>query len=265
MSRTPLRILPSPEAIGEAVAERVLAGIGRARLTKARYLLGCPTGRTPRPIFDAMVRRLGDTPQDLSHLGLVMMDEYLVQDDGRLSYAAAANPWSCHHFARVEIAERLNSALPPSHRIGESAIWFPEPADPETYDTRIAEAGGIDLFLLASGASDGHVGFNPPGSPRNSRTRVVPLSEETRRDNLQTFPSFGSLLAVPYHGVTVGIQTLASAKEAIMIVWGPAKRLTLARMRDGDRYDSSWPATVIHECAAGEILADRQAAAGYEV
>ena len=262
MASTPLRIFPSPEAIGEAVAERILASLERARLTKNRYLLGCPTGRSPRPIFDAMARRLADSPQDLSHLELVMMDEYLVQADGRLTYASAANPWSCHHFARVEIAERLNATLPPSHRIGESSMWFPDPADPGAYDARIAEAGGIDLFLLASGASDGHVGFNPPGSPRESRTRIVPLSEETRRDNLLTFPSFGSLSAVPYHGVTVGIHTLASAKEAMMIVWGPGKRLTLARMRDGDRYDPSWPATVIHECARGEILADREAAGG---
>ncbi len=262
MSKTPFRVFPSPDAIGEAVAERVLARIQRARLTRTAFLLGCPTGRTPRPVFEAMARRLGDTQQDLSHLVLVMMDEYLVSLDGRLVYASASHPWSCHHFARIEIAERLNAALPPAHRIGEDSIWFPDPADPDAYDARIAGAGGIDLFLLASGASDGHVGFNPPGSARDSRTRIVPLSDETRRDNLLTFPSFGTLSAVPDHGVTVGIQTIASAKEALMVVWGVGKRLTLTRMRQTERYESQWPATVIHECAGGEIVPDRDAAPG---
>jgi len=104
------------------------------------------------------------------------------------------------------------------------------------------------------------VAFNPPGSPRASRTRVIQLSEETRRDNLQTFPAFGALSAVPHHGVSVGIDTIASAREALMLVWGAGKRLTLARIAGADRYDATWPATVIHECAAREILCDADAA-----
>jgi glucosamine-6-phosphate deaminase len=261
MSKTPLRVFPSPDAIGETVAERVLERLEQARLANTDFLLGCPTGRTPRPIFAAMARRVADSGQDLGHLVLVMMDEYLVPTDGGLGYASASHPWSCQHFARVEIADRLNSGLPAEHRIREGAVWFPDPANPEDYDARIARAGGIGLFLIASGASDGHVGFNPPGSPRDSRTRIVPLSDETRRDNLLTFPSFGSLSAVPRHGVTVGIETVASAKEALMIVWGAGKRLTLTRMRGASHYEPDWPATVIHECARGEILADREAAA----
>ncbi len=259
MARTPLRVFPSPTALGDAVAERLLARIEQARLTKSRFLLGCPTGRTPRPVFAAMARRVAETKQDLSHLVLLMMDEYLVPGEGTLTYASASHPWSCHYFARVEIAERLNAGLPPAHRVGEESIWFPDPAEPQAYDTRIADAGGVDLFLLASGASDGHVAFNPPGSPRESRTRVIPLSEETRRDNLLTFPAFGTLAAVPRHGVSVGIATIASAKEAIMIVWSPGKRLTLERMLSAERYDPDWPATVIHECAVREIAADPEA------
>ena len=266
MPSAPLHVFPTPEALGERVAERVLARTAQARRTGARFLLGCPTGRTPRPLYVAMARRLAERPQDLGHLTLVMMDEYLVPTaDGALEYASAYEPWSCHYFARVEIAGQLNAALPPWWRVREEAFWFPDPRAPEAYDARIADAGGIDLFLLASGASDGHVAFNPPGSPRDSRTRVIPLSEETRRDNLQTFPAFGTLEAVPHHGVSVGIDTIARAKAAVMMVWGAGKRLTLARMRRAERYEPEWPATVIHECAVREILSDTDAAAGHAV
>ena len=165
-------------------------------------------------------------------------------------------------FGRVEIAERLNAALPPAHQLRADAFWFPDPRDPAAYDRRIADAGGIDYFLLASGASDGHVAFNPPGSRRDSETRVIPLSEETRRDNLQTFPVFGTLDAVPHHGVSVGIATITRSKAAAMVALGAGKRLTVQRIRDAASYESDWPATLIHECAHASLIVDEAAAGG---
>ena len=261
MPRAPLRIFPSADAIGEHVAALLLSRIERARVGGAHFLLGCPTGRTPRPVYAALARQLADRPQNIGHLILVMMDEYLVTDGGGgFEYAPAAEPWSCHHFARVEIVECLNAGLAPAQQVLEESIWFPDPRDSAAYDAGIADAGGIDFFILASGASDGHVAFNPPGSGRDSRTRIIQLSEETRRDNLKTFPAFGTLAAVPSHGISVGIDSIASAKESVMIVSGSGKRLTLSRMRSAERYEPDWPATVIHECASGEILADTDAA-----
>ncbi len=251
--RTPVRVLPTPAAIGEDVAVRVLERIEQRRLTGRRFLLGCPTGRTPRPVYAAMAKRVAASRQDLSHLVLVMMDEYLVPSDARLVYASAVHPWSCHHYARLEIVDRLRLSRP------DEQVWFPDPGRPDGYDDRIAEAGGIDFFLLASGASDGHVGFNPPGSSRESRTRIIALSDETRRDNLQTFPSFETLANVPRHGISVGIDTIARANEAVMVLWGEAKRLTLSRIRAAAHYESDWPATVIHECPVREVLCDEEA------
>jgi glucosamine-6-phosphate deaminase len=257
MTSIPFRVLPSPDAVGDDVAARVLDLAGAARAAGRRFLLGCPTGRTPRPVFAAMARRLAERPADLSHVVLVMMDEYLVPDaDGTLTYAPESEPWSCHAFARDEIARPLG--------IDADAAWFPDPRDPAAYDERIADAGGIDLFLLASGASDGHVAFNPPGSPRDSRTRIIPLSDETRRDNVQTFPTFGTIDRVPHHGVSVGIATIVAARACVMMAIGPSKRLTVDRMLAADRYDPAWPATLIHECASGAIVVDSAAAPNAE-
>jgi glucosamine-6-phosphate deaminase len=258
--KTPLRTFPSPDALGDHLAERLLQRVERSRLTGNQFLFGCPTGRTPRPILGAMARQLVETGQDLSHVVLVMLDEYLTTTDGTLEYVTPERPWSCHYFARVEILELLNAGLPVGRRIRTDSVWFPDPSDPAGYDARIADAGGVDFFLLASGATDGHVAFNQPGSARETRTRIVTLSDETRRDNLTTFPAFGELSAVPRHGITVGIDTIASAMEAVMVVWGASKRVTLAQMLRAQRYESDWPATVIHECAVREILSDADAA-----
>jgi len=260
-SATPLRVFDSPDAIGAKLAPELLERIARARDAGKAFLLGLPTGRTPRPIYEAMANRLAETKQDLSHAVLVMMDEYLVRSPSGFEYAPSSAAWSCHHFARVEIAERFNQHLPSGLQIRKSAIWFPDPKDPAAYDEQILSAGGVDFFLLASGATDGHVAFNPPGSARDTRTRIIALSESTRRDNLQTSPSFGTLGAVPTHGISVGIETIASAREAAMVVWGESKALTLRQILAAEQYDPSWPATVIHECAGGEIVSDTAASA----
>ena len=47
------------------------------------------------------------------------------------------------------------------------------------YEREIAAAGGLDLCVLGIGGN-GHIAFNEPGSPFDSRTRVVDLAEETR-------------------------------------------------------------------------------------
>jgi glucosamine-6-phosphate deaminase len=252
-------VFGTADEIGSRLADRLLAEIQQAREAGKRFLLGCPTGRTPRPIYTAMAQRLAVTPQDLSELTLVMMDEYVLERGDGFVYASDTMPWSCHYFARTEMVSQLNKSLPRKFRVPSESAWFPDPAHPETYDARIAKAGGIDLFILASGASDGHVAFNPPGSKRDSRTRVVKLSEQTRRDNLQTFPAFGTIDAVPRHGVSVGIGTIADARAAVMVLTGKSKRESLARVLKAECYDPEWPATVVHELASAEIFADREA------
>lgn len=255
----PLRVFESPDVAGDHLASVILERIAESEAASRRFLLGCPTGRTPRPILAAMAARLARAPAPLDHVTLVMMDEYLVRDAEGLRYAPAEQRWSCHHFVRAEILEPLNAGLAPGQHLSPSHVWFPDPRDPAAYDARIADAGGIDFFLLASGGEDGHVAFNPPGSPRDSRTRIIELSEETRRDNLRTFPAFGQIENVPRHGVSVGIATITAAREAAMAVWGAGKGHTLARMLRARAYEADWPATLIHECARSVIVCDRAA------
>ena len=139
------------------------------------------------------------------------------------------------------------------------AVWIPDARDPGAYDGRIAKAGGIDLFLLASGASDGHVAMLGPGAPRDGRTARVRLAESTRRDNLVTFPRFRSLDEVPAEGVSVGLATIAEADAARMVLVGADKREAARRLLALDRFDPSWPASIVHDCADAEIWLTEEA------
>jgi glucosamine-6-phosphate deaminase len=226
---TAVRVFDDADALGAALADEIRA---LHDSTDGPFLLGCPGGRSLRTTYRALPR--------LARLVAVMMDEYV-------PVPPPDAHWSCARFARDEIAA--------------AEAWLPDPEDAASYDARIDDAGGIDLFLLASGASDGHVAFVPPGAPRAGRTAVLELAESTRRDNLETFPGFASLREVPTHGVSVGLGTIAAARSLRLVLHGAGKRGAARRLLALDRYDPAWPASVVHDHPDARILIDEEAAA----
>jgi glucosamine-6-phosphate deaminase len=213
-----VRRFADAEELGRTLAAEIVGAQPR--------LLGCPGGRSLLTTY----RRLPELPETT----IVMMDEYL-------PVPPTSAHFSCRGFAEREL---------PAAR----AIWLPDPADPPAYDDRIAAAGGIDVFLLASGASDGHVAMLGPGAPRAGRTSVVPLAESTRRDNLATFPEFESLGEVPTQGISVGLATITDARALRMVIHGEHKRDAIDRLLSYDGFDPEWPASIVHDHDDAEIL-----------
>ena len=249
----PLTTFPTDAALGDRLAAEIADGIADAARENRRYVLGCPGGRSPRTTYQALARLVRERNLDLSHVVIAMMDEYVLPD-GSGGYTDVDHEAhnSCHRFAREEIAGPLG--------IPADRVWFPDPAAPHRYDKKLAEAGGVDLFILATGASDGHIAFNPPGSPLDSGTRVVALPDTTRRDNMGTFPDFASLDEVPAHGVTVGVGTIRRVSHRVrMVVAGAHKREAVRRLLV-TAYDPEWPASVVAACADARIYADEAAA-----
>lgn len=250
----------NPKAIGEHLASRILTELRTANAAGRPYVLGCPGGRSPMPVYQALERQLAADPVDCSGLIIAMMDEYLLSSPSGLTPPMASAHYSCRGFGEREIVGRINRALPAALRMPEENFRMPSIAEPEAYDAELESLGGIDLFLLASGAGDGHIAFNPPGSARDSRTRIVTLAEQTRRDNLATFPEFGGLDDVPTHGLTIGTGSIETLSRAVaMIVWGEAKREAFRRLSTASAYDPSWPATIAVECRHAELHADTAA------
>lgn len=255
-----LHVFETSQALGERLAEEILARISAKGA--APFLLGCPAGRSLRSTYEAFARMAAEQAADLSRLVIVMMDDYVTRDAaGRFSYLPETDPTTCRHFAEYELRRPVNAALAPALQMRSENIWFPDPLDPAAFDGRISDAGGIDLFLLASGASDGHVAFNPQGSPRDSISRVIRLAEATRQDNVVTDPAFGSASRVPEYGVSVGIATIADlSRAAVLVLTGDDKQTALRRVMAVDAYDPAWPSSVIWACADARLYADYPAA-----
>lgn len=248
-----LTIFEGPAELGQALAGEIRAGIASARAEGRRYVLGCPSGRSLRETYQALGRSARQAPYPTDHVVVAMMDEFLLPGADGLALCPGDAHYSCRRFGREEILAEL----------GGGELWIPDPRAPERFDARLVEAGGIDLFLLASGASDGHVAFNPPGTTLESGTRVLRLAESTRRDNLATFPAFRDLAEVPAAGVSVGLGTIAGlSRAAVMVLHGSSKREAARRLLAPEAFEPSWPATVIHACRGARILLDRAAAGG---
>ena len=257
-------IFPEPVALGEFLARDILAGIATARLAGRDYLLGCPGGRSAMTTYQALGRLVAETGADLSRLVIMMMDEYLFPAGDSFVYCPPEAHYSCHRFAEREIVETINAGIDPSRRIPRASIRFPDPADPASYDVAIAAAGGIDLFIIASGTSDGHVAFNPPGTPADAPSRIIPLAETTRSDNMKTFPEFTDLREVPSYGVSVGLGTISQhARAVVLIAQGAEKAPAVRRLATAGDFDPAWPASIIYRCPNARVLLDEMAAGAF--
>src|SRR5215831_16815138 len=97
------------------------------------------------------------------------------------------------------------------------------------YEQQIRRAGGIDLMVLGIGRT-GHVGFNEPGSTRNSRTRRVTLDPVTRRDAASSF--FGEE-NVPHQALTMGVGTIMEARQVVIMAFGEHKAPIVQKAVEG--------------------------------
>jgi glucosamine-6-phosphate deaminase len=261
-SGIPVNVFATPEVAGNYAADEVLMRLELGRRTRGHMTLGCPGGRSLRTTYAALARLAAVRGTDLRHLHILMMDEYVQRDGSRWTLCPADAHYSCLRFGEVEIRRVLNAGLPAGSHIPARNVHVPDPNSPQAYETLIERLGGIDLFLLASGATDGHVAFNPRGCAADARTRVVELSDDTRRDNLGTFPQFGEISQVPRYGVSVGPGTIAHhSRSALMMLLGAAKATALRRIVTATGFDVDWPATVVIACADAQVVADTAAAA----
>jgi glucosamine-6-phosphate deaminase len=228
--RVPVAVFSDPDVLGQALAREILAQAEQKRSDGRTYVLGCPAGRSLRSTYLALAALAAAREADLSRLVVAMMDEYLVTTPQGPQLCPSDAHYSCRGYGRREILDPINGGLPPQRRIPQENLWYPEPQDAMAYEERLRATGGFDLFLAASGASDGHVAFNSVGTTLTERTRVIRLSTATRRDNLETFPDFGSLDELPEFGVGVGLGTIVEqSRQVVLVMTGKGKRAAESR------------------------------------
>lgn len=212
----------------------------RLRARPAMRLI-LPTGHTPLGMYAALRAHAADGSLPTERATIFQLDEYLglAPDDAR-SYAA---------YLRRELAGIRFATV---HALDGS-----RPAEQEAARHQaLLDEAPADLAVLGLGR-DGHVAFDEPGSRLDQGVRRVALHESTRRD---AAGDFGGTDAVPREAVTVGLRTLAGARELLMLVSGAAKAPALRAMLEGPR-GPDCPASLLRDHPNLTVVCDAAAAA----
>ena len=238
---TPLILANATEA-ANAVAERIITLLQ----DKPDAVLGLATGATMEPVYHALIGAHRAGRVSFSRALSFNLDEYVgLHPTHPGSYRSTMNRLLFDHvdidLSRTHVPDGMASDI-------ERAA-----AD---YEQQIAEAGGIDLQLLGIGRN-GHIGFNEPGSPLESRTRQVRLHAETLTANRTFFAD----ARVPETAITLGIATILSARSIVVLATGAAKQAAVAEALAG-RFDPACPASALS--AHGDVtwILDSAAAPG---
>ena len=225
---------------------------------KKKLILGCPGGRSLKKTYYYLGRISYKENISLDKLTIVMMDEYVSKKNGKFKLVNPDSHFSCVRFCNQVIKKLLNYKKNNSNSLKYNNIFFPSLKSPNSYDVLIKKLGGIDIFLLASGSSDGHVAFNNYYSKLNQKTHVTKLSSKTRNDNMKTFSNFKRLSEVPQYGLTVGLKTISSlSNKVILVLTGKEKRLAFKTISSMKKFDRSWPASIIYKCKKYKIYIDK--------
>jgi glucosamine-6-phosphate deaminase len=202
----------------EEAARRAAQAVVDALAVRPESVLALPTGNTPRPVYAELVRLHAAGEVSFAGATVFNLDEYVG--------LPAGHPASFRRFLSEALLQHVD--LPAQCAHAPSITGADLDAAAAAYERAIADAGGIDLALLGIGRN-GHIAFNEPGAPFDSRTRVVTLSEATRVANQ---PAFGAA-PVPKQAITVGIATLLEARQCVLLATGAAKAEAVAQAFEG--------------------------------
>jgi glucosamine-6-phosphate deaminase len=205
-------------ATREAAAEAVAAHIINVVKAKPNAVLGLATGATMEPVYAHIVDAFRRGDVSFAGVTTFNLDEY--------AGLAASDPGSYRSTMDRLLFDHVD--------IDKSRTFLPEASASESeaaaahYESLILEADGMDLQLLGIGRN-GHIGFNEPGSAITSRTRLVELHADTLAANAKFFADG----KVPTSAVTMGIGTILSAREIVVLATGSAKANAVSRARNG--------------------------------
>jgi len=222
---------------GIVAADAIAAHVRRGTV------LGLATGSSPLPVYAELLRRRDAGAVVFDGVRAFTLDEYVG--------LPRSHPQSYYSVIRREFTDP--AGIPVDGPDGEAADIQ---AEATRYEAAIRDAGGVDVQLLGIG-TDGHIGFNEPGSSLASRTRVKTLTPQTRADNARFFDSADD---VPVHVLTQGLGTILEAEHLVLVATGSGKAAAVAAAVEGP-VGAMCPASVLQLHPYVTFVVDEAAAA----
>ena len=116
----------------------------------------------------------------------------------------------------------------------------------QKYEEEIKLSGGIDMLIT------GGMGSNEPGSPYNSRTRLITMNYTTR---VSAASDFFGVEYVPNHAITMGLGTIMEARKIYYLAWGEGKAGSIKKLVEGSVTDQN-PASYLQQHNNVHVIID---------
>ncbi len=208
-------------------------------------IIGLSTGQTTKNMHFLVSEIYKKNPFNVSNITLFGLDE--VTNVPR-EYAGA-----CYTMLKDQIVDSLgikeeNFIIPPtkSDNFNIECLKF---------QNALAERGGVDLQILGLG-TNGHLGFNQPGTPFESEAWVSKMDEvlETRIRKETNTPDDKEL-----GGITLGIKNIMQSRKIILVAKGESKAEIVKKMLRGP-ITTDVPASILQLHPNCEFLLDTESA-----
>jgi glucosamine-6-phosphate deaminase len=231
----------------KSVAAEIASVSKVKQLRNERCLIGLATGSTMVAFYEELVRLHKEENLSFANVHTFNIDEFYPMDPNSIqSYSKFMHE---HFFDLIDIEpENINipdGSLPPEKVNGFCA----------EYENRIDNLGGLDVIIQGV-SSRGHTGFNEPGSPTDSKTRLVTLDRATITAAASDF--YGEK-NVPRKALTMGIGTMFKAKKVFLLAWGEGKAPIIKKMVEGPMTDQV-PASILQQHDDATIILDEASA-----
>lgn len=230
------------EEASKQAAEIVLEVVKK----KPDATLGLATGTTPLKLYEELCEDYQKNQTSWKDIKSYNLDEYVgLAPDHPQSYHKFMND---HLFSHIDIKDE-NTHVP-------SGLGDPEDVC-DKYN-KMLEENPRDLQILGIG-SNGHIGFNEPGTDFDSVTHLMPLKESTILDNAHLFFN-DDIDAVPKASITMGIKNIMDAKEILVMAFGTRKQKVVKKLIDGE-ITNEYPVTILNKHPNVTLIVDEEAGA----
>jgi len=215
--------------MSEKAAEIVINEIKK----KPALVLGFATGKTPLGLYKNLAGACKKRKIDFSKARAFSLDEYYPINK--------KNKKSFYYYLHKNLFDKINIKKQNINLLnGEAKNWKKECMD---YENKIRE-NPIDLQILGVGAN-GHIGFNEPGSLKQSKTRIVELKHK----------------AIRKQALTIGISTIMKAKKLILLASGRKKAEAVKHLIK-DKENKYWPVSFLKKHKNLIVIADKDSGKG---
>lgn len=246
--KVPTDIFPTIEEGAIDIANQLEEGIKKAAQEGRKFIMGIGSGSSLTPIFQELIKRY--EAGELSFKDVVIFNAYeyfpLNAENVNRSINQLKGCFLNHIDIKAENIYTPDGTLP-QDEVQEYC---------RQYEHLIKELGGMDVILLGIGRM-GNIATNEPGSSLTSTSRLI-LIDETAREEMKM--SFGSQETVPPCSITMGIETILSARKIFLTAWGEEKADIIKKTVEGKVTDAV-PASFLQTHNDAHVVIDLPAAA----